>query len=158
MTAAKEHDYSVAVTWTGNDGAGTVDYRAYRRDHEIAAPGRPTILGSSDPAFRGDPTRWNPEELLVAAVSQCHMLWFLHLAASAGVSVVEYVDRPTGTMIEEPGGVGQFREVTLRPEVTINDPAQLELAESLHHQAGQVCFIARSVNFPIRHDPVTKAG
>lgn len=158
MSVAKEHRYSVEVAWTGNTGAGTTDYRAYRRDNEVTAPGRPMIPGSSDPSFRGDATRWNPEQLLVAAVSQCHMLWFLHLASSAGVTVVDYVDRPTGTMTEEPGGAGQFREITLHPEVTITDPAQLGLADGLHHQAGELCFIARSVNFPITHEPVAKAG
>ena len=80
------HRYDVTVTWTGNDGEGTKSYRSYRRDHDVDAPGRPTVPGSSDPAFRGDPSRWNPEQLLVAALSQCHMLSYLHQCAANGVS------------------------------------------------------------------------
>jgi organic hydroperoxide reductase OsmC/OhrA len=150
------HQYDLTVTWTGNDGAGTASYRAYRRDHEVTAAGPPPIPGSSDPAFRGDPARWNPEQLLVASVAQCHMLWYLHLAAAAGITVVSYVDQPTGTMVEHPGGAGEFSEVMLRPHVTITGQAQLELAQSLHDRVGEVCFIARSVNFPIRHQPLTE--
>lgn len=149
------HRYNLTLTWTGNDGPGTVDYRAYRRDHEVTAPGLPVITGSSDPAFRGDPARWNPELLLVAAVAQCHMLWYLHLAASAGVTVVDYIDRPTGTMIEHQTGSGEFNEVLLRPGVTVSDASQVDLATALHNRVGDVCCLARSVNFPIRHNPRT---
>ena len=156
-TTDNQHHYSLTVTWTGNDGQGTEGYRAYRRDHEITAPGLPPILGSSDPTFLGDPARWNPEQLLVAALAQCHMLWYLHLASSAGVTVVDYLDQPTGTMLERPSGAGQFSEATLHPQVTITDPSQLALAESLHDRIGDVCFIARSVNFTIHHYPHTTA-
>ncbi|WP_308798731.1 OsmC family protein [Agromyces silvae] len=148
----REHHYELALSWTGNDGEGTKTYRSYRRDHVVSAPGAPQIPGSSDPAFRGDPSRWNPEQLLVASLAQCHLLWYLHFAASAGVVVVGYEDAPTGTMVEDAAGGGRFSEVTLRPRVTVAAGTDPALAASLHAKVGDVCFIARSVNFPVRHD------
>ncbi|MEB4614448.1 OsmC family protein [Leucobacter sp. M11] len=144
-----EHQYEVAVTWTGNTGVGTTNARAYSRNHDVAASGLPTIAASSDPAFRGDPTRWNPEQFFVAALSQCHMLWYLNLAASAGVVVTAYEDRPTGVMIEDVGGGGEFQSVTLNPVVTITAESDATLAEALHHRVGELCFIARSVRTPL---------
>jgi organic hydroperoxide reductase OsmC/OhrA len=149
----REHTYRVEVVWTGNTGTGTANYRSYERAHEVRVAGKPTIAGSSDPAFRGDPGRYNPEELLVAALSQCHLLWYLHLAATNGVVVTSYTDCPVGTMRENPDGSGEFAEVVLRPTVTIADPATEELARSLHARAHEMCFIARSMNFPVRHEP-----
>ncbi|HEX6967457.1 MAG TPA: OsmC family protein [Micromonosporaceae bacterium] len=146
------HRYETVVTWTGNHGTGTSGYRDYSRDHEIAADGRMSIAGSSDPSFRGDRTRWNPEQLLVAALSQCHMLWYLHLCAVAGVVVTEYVDRASGTMAENGDG-GRFTEVVLRPRVTVATPDMIETAARLHDDAHRACFIANSVNFPVRHEP-----
>lgn len=148
--SAHDHRYSATVTWTGNQGSGTSGYKAYSRDHDIAIPGKPVIAGSSDPAFRGDATRHNPEDLLVASVSACHMLWYLHLCAVNGVAVTAYRDDASGTMTEGDGGPGRFTEVTLRPHVTIaagSDPAK---ADSLHHEAHGQCFVANSVNFPIK--------
>ncbi|ORB25302.1 OsmC family protein [Mycolicibacterium parafortuitum] len=145
------HSYEVSVTWTGNQGAGTRDVRSYSRDHVVGAHGRAPIDASSDPAFRGDPARWNPEQLYVASIAQCHMLWYLHLAAAAGVTVVGYEDRSTAVMVEEPGGAGRFESVTLNPVVTIVAGGDAELAERLHHRVGDYCFIARSVNTPIHH-------
>lgn len=158
MTRTRIHTYETTVTWTGNRGTGTSGYRDYDRSCDLAAPGRPVIAASSDPLFRGDPTRWNPEQLLVASLSQCHLLWYLHLAAEAGVVVTSYVDEAVGTMTEQPGGAGQFTEVVLRPRVTVADPAMIPVAESLHERAHELCFIARSVNFPVRHEPVTVAA
>jgi organic hydroperoxide reductase OsmC/OhrA len=146
------HRYQPTVRWTGDTGSGTSDYRAYRRDHEVLAEGKPPIPGSADPAFRGDPRRWNPEELLVAALAQCHMLWFLHLAAVHGVVVNSYVDNPTGTMAEHPDGSGEFTEVVLRPEVTVTEPEMVERVGRLHEKAHRSCFLARSVAFPVRHE------
>lgn len=146
---SREHDYTVTVDWTGNLGTGTSNYRAYDRRHEIAAEGKPPIPGSSDPAFRGDPARWNPEDLLVASLSACHMLWYLHLCAVNGIVVTGYRDRARGRMVEEAGGGGRFAEVTLMPEVTVKPGADLALARSLHHEAHAKCFIAGSVNFPV---------
>ena len=159
----RTHRYEVALDWTGNDGAGTRDYRSYRRDHEIAAPGKPTLVGSSDPAFRGNAARWNPEELLVAAVSSCHMLWFLHLASDAGIVVTGYRDAPVGTMAEDADGAGRFVEITLHPSVRVRgdaDAGTVERAtvERLHHEAHEKCFIANSLNFPVRCEPALQTG
>ena len=153
----REHRYSVTVTWTGNTGTGTSTYRSYERAHEISAEGKPAIGASSDPVFRGDRTRWNPEELLVAALSSCHQLSYLHLCADVGIVVVEYVDHAEGWMVETPDGSGQFTRVVLRPKVTISagDAAK---AKELHHEAHAKCFIARSVNFPVENEPEIAAG
>lgn len=156
---AREHSYRIETTWTGNDGGGTADYRAYRRDHEIGGPGkRAPILGSSDAAFRGDGSRYNPEEMLVASLSACHMLWMLHLCADAGISITDYRDEALGTMLETEGGRARFTRVLLRPRMTISDPARIAEAKALHAQAHELCFIARSVNFPVEHEPVVIAS
>ena len=151
--AGGEHQYELEVTWTGDSGEGTARRDSYRRDHVIEAPGKPALLGSSDPAFSGDASRYNPEELLVAALSACHLLWYLHACAAARVVVVGYRDRPVGTMHEEPGGSGYFTEVVLRPEVEVADEESVERARELHDVAHRSCFIARSVSFPVRHEP-----
>lgn len=148
-----EHSYEVAVRWTGNLGAGTATYQAYSRDHEVRAAGRPVLLGSSEPSFRGDPQRWSPEDLLVAALAQCHLLWYLHLASAAGVVVTAYTDAPIGTMLLEPDGGGQFTRVLLRPVVTVPDATMHDRALAVHHDANAKCFLARSVNFPVVHEP-----
>ena len=154
------HNYAVRVDWTGNRGTGTSHYKAYGRDHTITAEGRasasqPVILGSSDQTFHGDADRWNPEELLLAALSQCHLLSYLHVAARHGVTVLGYTDAALGTMEQLPGGGGRFTSVTLRPRVTVSDPAQVDFAQSLHAEAASECFIAASVNFPVLHEPRT---
>lgn len=155
---AKSHHYEVTVTWTGNHGEGTSGYRAYARSHEVTTAGKPPIAGSSDPTFRGERDRWNPEELLVASASQCHMLWYLHLCAVEGIVVTDYVDHPKGTMTEDPDGGGRFNDVLLRPQVTITAPDQVDRAVALHERAHQMCFIANSVNFPIRHEPAVRVA
>ena len=149
----KEHHYIATITWTGNRGTGTSGYGAYDRDHTIGVAGKPEILGSSDPAFRGNKNRYNPEDSFVAALSACHMLWYLHLCAVNGVIVEHYVDNASGTMIETQDGSGQFSEIVLCPEVTIRSDDMREKAKSLHEEAHRMCFLARSVNFPIRHKP-----
>jgi organic hydroperoxide reductase OsmC/OhrA len=143
------HEYSVRVAWTGNLGSGTAGYRSYARTHEIVAPGKPVVLASSDPAFRGDGTRYNPEELLVASLSSCHMLWYLHLCADAGVVVTAYVDAARGTMVETADGGGRFTSVELRPRTTLASDSDRERALALHAEAHRLCFIASSVNFPV---------
>jgi organic hydroperoxide reductase OsmC/OhrA len=152
------HTYALHVTWTGNLGPGTTSPRAYRRDTETTAGSKPLLAGSSDPSFRGDPGRWNPEELLLASLSQCHLLWYLDLAARAGVVVVGYVDEPTGTMAEQADGAGQFTAVTLRPVVTVSDVAMRDKALALHADANAMCFIARSVNFPVHHEATVRVA
>jgi organic hydroperoxide reductase OsmC/OhrA len=148
---AKEHRYLLDMKWTGNLGRGTADYRAYSRNHEVGGAGKTAwIAGSSDASFRGDPSRYNPEELLVAALSTCHMLWFLHLCSDAGIVVTEYSDKPAGTMVEHEDGAGEFTEVVLRPNVVIADSSREVELEAIHHRSHELCFIARSVNFPVR--------
>jgi organic hydroperoxide reductase OsmC/OhrA len=147
------HRYEVTVVWTGNQGEGTSGYRAYARDHEVTADGRPAIAGSSDRAFRGDAERWDPERLLVAALSQCHMLSYLHVCAESGVVVVDYVDQAQGAMQQTPDGGGHFTEVTLRPRVTVSRQSMSAAARELHARAHELCFIANSVNFPVLHQP-----
>ena len=151
-----KHTYELAITWTGNTGSGTSSHRAYSRDHELSALGAPVIAASADPAFRGDPARWNPEQLFVASIAQCHMLWYLSLAAAEGIVVTAYEDHPTGLMTEEPGGAGQFTRVTLHPVVTITPDSDAARAEALHHRVGDYCFIARSVKTPVYHDVTVK--
>lgn len=146
----KNHLYKTSITWTGNTGVGTENYRAYERSHVIAVEGKPDINASSDPAFRGDPGKYNPEELFLASLSSCHMLWYLHLCAEAGVVVVAYSDQATGTMEENENG-GHFTGVTLNPVVVVKEASMIEKASSLHHRANELCFIANSVNFPVQH-------
>lgn len=143
------HSYSTNVVWTGNRGTGTSSYRAYDRGHEIRAAGKPPLFCSADPKFLGDRARYNPEELLVAALSSCHMLWYLHLAADNGIVVTDYRDDANGVMVETAGGGGRFTEVTLRPIVTAREPVDRALAERLHERAHHLCYIASSVSFPV---------
>ena len=151
----KTHDYQITTEWTGKLGSGTADYRAYsRKSSNQRRRKTPPIHGSSDPHFRGDGARYNPEELLVASLSTCHMLWVLHLCADAGIVVTAYTDAATGVMVENEDGSGQFSRVLLRPRMTIGDGARIEEARALHARAHQFCFIARSVNFPVEHEPV----
>ncbi|MFD8701821.1 OsmC family protein [Kitasatospora sp. NPDC059648] len=148
---ARQHEYTAEISWTGNRGTGTSDYRSYSRDVEVTAEGLPAIPGSADPVFRGDRTRWNPEQLLLVALSQCHLLSYLHLCAVNGVVVTSYVDRPVGTMAVSPEG-GHFTEVVLHPGVEVAEAGMAEQALALHAQAHRACFIANSVNFPVRHE------
>ncbi len=144
----KQHAYNLRIDWTGNDGDGTTTYKSYRRDHTIQSGDKPQIAASSDPSFRGDASRYNPEELLVAALSSCHMLSYLHLCAVNGINVVEYTDTATGIMRQNDDGSGEFVSVTLHPIVKIV-AGDRENALGLHHKAHELCFIARSVNFPV---------
>lgn len=154
-----QHSYAVAVQWTGDRGEGTATYRSYGRAHRIHADGKlHEIAGSSDRVFRGDADRWNPEELVIAALAQCHMLSYLHVAATNGIVVVDYRDDASGTLRLGPGDGGRLIEATLRPVVTLaahHDEADTRRAETLHHAAGELCFIANSVSFPVRHEPRT---
>ena len=153
-----EHRYALTVTWTGNTGQGTSAYRGYRRTHTVTAEGPPELLGSADRTFHGDRERWNPEQLLLASLAQCHMLSYLHACVDAGVAVTQYVDRATGSMRTEANGSGQFTEVVLHPEVTVADHTMVEAATEAHHRANELCFIANSVNFPVRHEPLVRAA
>ncbi len=151
-----QHNYNLTVKWTGNKGTGTSNYKAFERSHTIIVNNKVELLGSSDPAFRGDKTKHNPEELLVASLSSCHMLWYLHLCAEAGVIVVDYVDNATGIMMETSNGGRHFTEVTLNPIVIVTENSMVEKANELHKKANELCFIANSVNFPVLHKPTYK--
>lgn len=145
----KQHNYEVQLEWTGNLGQGTKTYRSYRRDHSITCEGKPSIQGSSDPEFRGDPARYNPEELLVASLSSCHMLWYLHLCSVNKITVLAYRASASGTLQENEDGSGQFIEVRLKPLVTVGSGDDSGKALALHDEAHRLCFIARSVNFAV---------
>ena len=149
----KLHHYQTAIQWTGNKGSGTDHYTHYERDFNISIGDKPIIHGSSDPAFRGDKNKYNPEDMLVSALSSCHMLWYLHLCSIEGVVVVEYTDYATGIMEERKDGSGRFTEVVLNPRVIVSLESMLPKATELHAVANQMCFIANSVNFPIKHHP-----
>jgi organic hydroperoxide reductase OsmC/OhrA len=150
--AGNEHHYAVEIEWTGNTGSGTSAFGAYTHDYDIRAAGKPVILGSSDPAFNGDGSRWNPEDLMVVSLSTCHKLWYLALCAGAGVVVTAYVDRAEGWMTGSIENGGHFTRVLLRPEVTLAPGSDAAMAKRLHEKAHARCFIANSVNFPVEHE------
>ena len=149
----RSHSYRIAVAWSAGTTPGTINYRAYSREHAIAAAGKPPIAASSDPAFRGDAGRYNPEELLIAALSSCHMLWYLHLCSDRRIVATEYRDDADGTMELAPDGSGRFVRVTLRPAVTVAGAVDAAVAAELHEDAHRFCFIAQSVNFPVVVEP-----
>jgi organic hydroperoxide reductase OsmC/OhrA len=150
----KQHNYLLKVNWTGNKGEGTSGYKSYERSHEIVIEGKEIIKGSSDHAFLGDKTKPNPEELLLASISSCHMLWYLHLCSDADIVVTNYIDNAKGTMIETENAGGKFEGVILHPTVTVKDISMVEKAMLLHTKANELCFIANSVNFKIQHVPI----
>lgn len=147
----KDHYYKATITWTGNTGAGTKDYRSYERAHTISIDGKQDISGSSDPSFRGDKSRYSPEDLLLSSIAACHMLWYLHLCSVAGVVVTAYEDNAEGTMVETSDDGGYFTEVILKPVITLKEATMQARADELHHEANKLCFIANSVKFPVLH-------
>ena len=149
---AKEHLYTATVTWTGNQGDGTSDYKAFTRDYDIICAGKPIVKGSADPGYLGDATRHKPEDMLLAALSACHMLWYLHLCTVSKVVVTAYQDAVEGKMLTNQDGSGEFTSVTLKPRITITSDSDAAIADSLHDKANAMCFIARSVNFPVQHE------
>lgn len=148
----KEHQYKQKVIWTGNIGKDTASYKDYQRDFEINIPSKASILGSSDPAFLGDPTKHNPEDLFLSAISTCHMLWYLHFCAISNIQVVKYEDQPIAILTEEASGAGQFTNITLYPTVWIRNLEQVKLAQELHTKANEFCFIAQSIQIPVHHE------
>ena len=148
-----QHNYRTTLKWTGKKGDGTLNYRAFERSYMISIENKPEILGSSDPAFRGDKTKYNPEEFMVASLSSCHMLWYLHLCSEAGIIVTDYFDNATGLMVETPNGGGRFTKVTLYPVVTVKEASMIKKANELHKKANELCFIANSVNFKVEPVP-----
>jgi organic hydroperoxide reductase OsmC/OhrA len=145
----RDHNYNTSIVWTGNRGTGTSSYRSYNRSYDLSAPGKTTIAASADATFHGEAAKWNPEEMLQAALSSCHLLSYLHLCADAGITVLTYTDNAEGSMRMNPDGSGQFTSVTLHPVVTIAAGQDISQANALHHRAHELCFIANSVNFPV---------
>lgn len=154
----REHEFDARIAWTGNRGNGTSDYRAYDRSWMMAADGKFVLPCSNDPMLGGDPTKYNPEDLLLSSLSACHMLWYLHLASKAGVNVLSYCDRPVGVGETLSNGAGRFVSVTLRPEICLAEGGDAPLADTLHSQVHDYCFIARSVSFPISYDASYRCG
>lgn len=148
------HSYRLDLAWTGNLSTGTSGYREYSRDVLARSAGMPDLELSADRPFRGDPSRWNPEVLLLAALSECHLLSLLHVAVTHAVTVTAYTDAPQA-WLEQEGIGGHFSRALLRPRVTITDPAHRVLMPQLHEEAARACFIASSVNFPVDHEPET---
>lgn len=154
----KQHNYDIKVEWTGNQGSGTLNYKAYNRNHTIFADDKYDVIkGSSDPSFLGDRSRYNPEDLFLSSLSACHMLWYLHLCSEHKIVVTEYLDHATGVMEEDENGSGKFTEVTLNPAVKITDISLIDKANELHAEANKLCFIANSCNFKVTHNPTTSA-
>jgi organic hydroperoxide reductase OsmC/OhrA len=149
---ARQHDYTARVAWTGNRGEGTRAYRGYDRTWDIATPGKPVIHCSNDPLLGGDPTLPNPEDLLLASLSACHMLWYLHLASQAGIVVESYRDDPIGVGETSPNGAGRFLSATLKPHIVVRAGCDLALADAIHDRIHEYCFIARSVRFPVSYE------
>jgi len=152
----KSHHYQSLIKWTGNKGKGTTSYASYDRSYDIIIENKPILKGSADPAFRGNADLHNPEDLFLASISSCHMLWYLHLCAVNKITVIDYQDKATAKMEETAEGKGHFIEAILRPEVVIIEKDKIELAETLHQKANEFCFIANSCNFPIHHNPTIK--
>ena len=155
---SKQHNYTLTVKWTGNKGTGTSHAAEYERSHTLSAAGKPDIFCSSDTPFRGDGSKYNPEDFFLASLSECHMLWYLHKCADAGVIVVDYTDKPTGIMVEAMVTErGRFIAVTLHPHVVVTEEWMVEKAKALHDVANEMCFIANSCNFEVKHEPVARA-
>jgi organic hydroperoxide reductase OsmC/OhrA len=156
--SSNTHHYDLHLVWQGNLGTGTATYEGYSREHTIRITGKPDLLVSADPAFRGDPALHNPEDQLLAALSSCHLLTYLALCARARIVVTHYSDRAAGTLQLTRDGGGHFTEVVLRPEVLVSDAAMLEKARVFHGEVHKYCFIARSVNFPVRCEPIVRVA
>ena len=153
----RPHRFAARLRWVGPERGATTSYKTYSREYVVEADGKPALRGSADPHFLGDGALYNPEDLLVAALSACHLLSYLAECARAGIAVVSYEDDASGemTLID---GVMRFREVMLRPKVVVADAARIDEANALHERAHAVCFIANSVNFPVLHEAAVTAG
>ena len=145
--AGKQHSYRATLEWS--DPQGTTRASTHSRNHIVRIAGKSDLSLSADPGFRGDPALHNPEDLLVVSLASCHMLWYLGLAARAGIAVKRYVDEAGGLMVEDAVKGGRFERVVLRPVVTIAAGGDVQKAMELHHEAHRQCFVANSVNFPV---------
>ena len=152
----KEHNYKLTTVWTGNTGSGTKNVRSYDRSHTVAIQGKPELFLTTDNPAVGDKSKLNPEDLLVTAISSCHMLSYLYVCAMEGIVITSYTDHATGVMIEQANGSGSFKEVTLNPIFCVGDENMIEKAIELHHKAHEICYIANSVNFDVKCNPICK--
>lgn len=150
---ANEHHYALDLEWRGDH---TRTYESYTREHLVRIAGKPELITTADPMFRGDATKHNPEDLLLAALSSCHLLTYLALCARARIDVRSYRDKAKGTLLLTPDGGGRFTEVVLHPEVIVAEEGMLAKALAFHTSAHKYCFIANSVNFPVRCEPVVR--
>jgi organic hydroperoxide reductase OsmC/OhrA len=155
---AHEHNYKLTAEWTGNTGEGTKNVRTYDRSHTVSIQGKPELFLTTDNPAVGDKTKLNPEDLLVSAISSCHMLSYLYLCSMDGIVVTAYTDHATGVMIEHASGGGNFKEVVLNPLVVVANESMVEKAIELHHKAHDICYIANSVNFEVKCNPSCKVG
>jgi organic hydroperoxide reductase OsmC/OhrA len=152
MDATHAHRFACKLVWAGAAQGGTTTYNGYSREVRVEVDGKAPLPMSAAPAFRGDGTLWNPEDALVAALSSCHFLSYAALCARSGIEVVAYEDDATGTL-DRVDGKTRFTEVTLRPKVTITAASDPAKAKALHARAHDICFIASSVAFDVRHEP-----
>lgn len=155
---SKLQEYKSKLYWTGNKGTGTSAYKAYDRTWRLEIDGKPKIDCSNDPILGGDPSKYNPEDMLISALSSCHMLWYLHLCSQAGVVVLSYADEPVGYGELEATGKGKFTSAILRPKIEITPESDAKAALEIHEQIHEYCFIARSVNFPVTYEPEIYSG
>lgn len=149
-----EHHYTLKAVWQGNRGTGTSGLRDYDRSHLVSIAGKPELHLTTDNAHVGDRSKLNPEDLLVTALASCHMLSYLYVCAKAGVVITAYEDNASGLMIEDADGSGRFKVVTLKPSVKVAEASMIQKAIDLHHDAHEICYIANSVNFEVRCEPV----
>jgi len=153
----RPHRYEARLRWTGAATGPARDYAAYSREYVLEIAGKPALSGSADPHFRGDASLHNPEDLLVGSLAACHLLSYLAVCTRAGITVVAYDDDARGEMTLVEGEI-RFREVVLAPQVVVAAGDDPELALQLHERAHAECFIANSVNFPVRHEAIVRVG
>jgi organic hydroperoxide reductase OsmC/OhrA len=153
MSVTSTHEFKTQTEWTGNTGEGTTTYEGYNREYTISSEGKENILGSSAAGFRGDVSKFNPEDLFIASLSSCHMLWYLHLCADNGIKVISYIDSTEATLGVFLNGKGFFQHITLKPQVVVEDPAHIQKAIALHQKANKMCFLANSLRLPLKHVP-----
>ncbi|MFY8189083.1 MAG: OsmC family protein [Flavobacterium sp.] len=153
---AHEHHYNLTAVWTGNNGEGTKNVRTYDRSHTVTIQGKPELFLTTDNPAVGDKSKLNPEDLLVSAISSCHLLSYLYLCSLEGIVVTAYTDQTSGIMIENPSGGGSFKEVVLNPTFYVSDESMVDKAIELHHKAHEICYIANSVNFEVKCNPTCK--
>ncbi len=157
MSIKAVHEFNTQIEWTGNTGLGTETYESYERDYTLSSEGKEQILCSSAAGFRGDTNKYNPEDLFIASLSSCHMLWYLHLCADNGIKVLSYIDATEAKLAVFLNGKGFFQSITLSPKVVVENPEHIQKAIALHQKANKMCFLANSLHFPIKHNPTVTA-